>query len=79
MTNSRPVDSLTNLSLTDGYDVVKRINPPVQATGGKFSVQYLVKKENKEYWAPAAPASCFRKKAQGQEAGINPPNNPSGK
>ena len=53
MTNSRPVDSLANLSLIDGFDVVKRINPPVQATGGKFSVQYLVKKENKEYFLKA--------------------------
>ncbi|GAX62499.1 myosin heavy chain [Candidatus Scalindua japonica] len=36
MTNSRPVDSLAGLTLTDGYEVVKRINPQAQATGGFF-------------------------------------------
>ena len=53
MTNSRPVDSLTSLTLTDGYDVVKRINPLAQATGGHFSEQYIVKKEKKEYFLKA--------------------------
>ncbi len=53
MTNSRPVDSLAGLTLTDGYEVVKRINPPAQATGGFFSEQYLVEKKNKEYFLKA--------------------------
>lgn len=38
----RPAECLTGLTLKDGWKVIRRITPPSNSTGGRFSVGYLV-------------------------------------